>query len=387
MKQFLQTEITGHVLVKDQATGEILLDAQNAIHTINMPRILARGLAKEPNYYVYQLAFGNGGSFIDASGAITLRAPNDGTGSDGWQSQLYNQTFEKIVDSTDPSFDSTGGTGVVSQEVGSESNVIVTCYLGPNEPSGELSNSQQSNLTGEQLDFQFDEIGLYSFGLPLASTSGIAAVNVGNLTSTSELPISPGLTLQMQATVDGITHTTQLTLPTGGTGPNNTITFGDFCEGFNSGSWITSGDQMNNFLYTFITDESGGLYPSIINKQSFGFLVFQSKTTGSTSSVVLTCNSGNASDFFNVLTNGQCGNVNVASPNGTSTGVNPGVQNDPTELHNTCPPPASAEARRLLTHIIFQPILKSADRTVLIQYTLTVSVKPSQDSQVSIQTN
>jgi len=169
-----------------------------------------------------------------------------------------------------------------------------------------------------------------------------------------------------------VTYTSEVTVPASGTGPANAITFGDFCEGINTGLWITGGDLVNTVMYVYITDYSGGAYPSIIGKQSFGFLTFESKTTGSTSTITLICDDTDASNLFNVLTSSICGNVNINQTNGE----NAGVQNDPANPAN--------ERERLLTHLIFDPLLKAADRAFEIIYTLTISVTPSQDSVVSV---
>ncbi|MDF2434579.1 MAG: hypothetical protein JWP44_4210 [Mucilaginibacter sp.] len=217
MKETFSAEIIGHVLIKDVKTGEILLEKHNAIHSINMARVIARALAREPNDYIYRIAFGNGGSFIDAASNVVLRAPNDGNNGDGWESQLYNETYSEVIDESDPNFglnvsgvgggavpaDDPAGGGVTSQEVGSKSNVILTCYINENEPTGQLSNSSISSPIGEQRDFIFDEIGLYTFGKPAQATNGTSSVNVGNKLSTDEFPIPPSSVLTMQTTVDG----------------------------------------------------------------------------------------------------------------------------------------------------------------------------------------
>jgi hypothetical protein len=397
-KTAFNVDIATRVIIRDSKTKEVLVDKSNAIHNSNMARALARGLAKEPNGFIYRMAFGNGGTFTDAAGNIVIRPPNDGNNGDGWESRLYNETYSEVVDDGEyvdcslvpnpllgtnpisggsvPSDDPSDVTGVVSQEVGTKSNVIITVFLNENEPTGQLSNSSISSPTGEERQFYFDEIGLYTFGKPPQATNGRSSVNVGNKTSTDELTVPPSLVLNISANVgmlDGSVELfeSEITIPAGGTGPGGQITFGDFCEGFNSGAWITNGDPINSVLYAFITDRSGGEYPSIIGKESFGFLTFENKTTGSTSSVELICNDLIASNFFNVLTSGICGNVNVNQINGEDAGV----QNDPTAPCN--------ERERLLTHLIFNPILKAADRAIDIEYTLTISVQPSQDSSIT----
>jgi hypothetical protein len=220
MKDCLMTEIKGHVTIKNAATGEVLLDKNNAIHSTNMSRAIARGLSREPNYYIYRIAFGNGGSFIDAASNVVLRAPNDGNKGDGWESRLYNETYSEVVDEIDTNFglnvdgigggavpaDDPAGGGVASQEVGTKSNVVVTMYINQNEPTGQLSTSSISSPTGEETDFIFNELGLYTSGKPPQATNGTSSVNVGNKLSTDELPITPNITLTMQVVVDGTAY-------------------------------------------------------------------------------------------------------------------------------------------------------------------------------------
>lgn len=373
--------IEGHIIAKDADTGEVLLDQYNTIHPDNMPRILARGLANEPNYYVYRMALGNAGIYVDEAGNSVVQPAN----VDAWNTGLYNETYSVILDSTDPSFDSTGGTGVVSAELGNKSTVTVMAYIANADPGGELASSTLSSPSGAELDFNFNEMGLFCYGLPQSITYGTSSVDVGNHVSTDEFPITPNSVLNLVATVNSVQYTSTITVPAGGTGAGGVITFGDFCEGFNSGAWITGGTALNVYLYTYITDYTNGNYPTLSNPPikglplAYGNLVFTSRTTGPTSNVTLSCTSGNASDFFNALTSNQCGDVNINQ----SSGSNPGVQNDATQLYNTCPPPTSQEAMRMLTYINFNSVLKAYDRNMLFIYTITISVTPSQDSSAS----
>ena len=384
--------IDGHVLIRNKNKhSQVFLDKHNAVHPQNMSRIIARALAHEPNSWIYRIALGNGGSQIDAVGKVILNPPNDG--SDGsWQSTLYNETYSEVVDDlssnvgldpgssdqnntrpgggSDPSDDPTPDS-VISQEVGLKSNVIVTCFINENEPSGEALTST-TTFTTSQNCFVFDELGLYSPGLPAKATNGFTTVNVGNKTSVDQIPLTPNTTLTLTVTVDGTVYTASMAIPASGSGPSGEITFGDFCEGLNTGSWLVGDASLASVLYVYITDNTNGTYPSILNKQSYGFLIFQSRATGAASTVSVGCNSSVATDLMNVLTGGICSACNIT----TISGKNAGVQNDPINPAN--------ERERLLTHITFQPIPKASDIILEIIYTLTVSVARTNDSQTQI---
>ncbi len=384
----IPVEISTRVLISDVDTGEILVDKSNAIHRQNMARAIARGLAMEPNHYIRRMAFGNGGTFRDAAGNIVFNSPNDGR--DGsWESRLYNETYSEIVNSTDPddigtdpgSYESgnirPGGganpdsdptsANVLSQEVGTKSNVIVTVYLNNNEPSGQLQ--YDTDPISDTDCFQFDELGLYSPGAPPASTNGYSGVDTGSANSETVTTLLPNTVYQLPVTVNGTNHTVNLTTPAGGSGPNNAFTYGDICEGINAGTWT---DTLRDHLTVYITDRSGGTYPTIIGRQSYGHLIFESKTVGDSSTVDLLYSATPPNNFFYVITSATESRVN----SNKTDGVNAGVANDPTVREN--------ERERLLTHLVFDPILKSSNRTLRIEYILTISVAHTTDSQVQI---
>lgn len=389
MNDGMQVSIETNVLIRDETNDTVLLDKSNAIHPQNMSRILARGLSNELNSIIHRIAFGNGGTFKDVGDNLIFNAPNDGKIA-GWESRLYNETYAEIVDESDPNLgvdqgsagpnvirtgggsdplSDPGGAGVVSQEAGIKSNVVITMFLNENEPSGQ--DASILSPSGDDV-FTFDEIGLYSPGAPAVSSPGFASINVGNKKSEDVSPVLGDAVLILTITVDGLGYTETLQAPTTGTGPTGEITYGDICEGINSGDWHSSGDYVNTVAFVYITDDSGGTYPSIIGRQSYGLLTFQSQTTGADSSVVIGCDTNIASDFGNVVTEGVCENCNVSS----ITGADSGVANDPINPEN--------ERERLLTHIIFTPIPKAEDVAISITYTLTVSVCNTSDSDVSI---
>lgn len=382
--------VKGHVSIFNQTENRYMLDKFNAVHPQNMARIIARALAREPNSYIYRLALGNGGAQY-VTGQVVINPPIDGRDGSGWESRLYNETYSEIVDDTnvnvgsdpgssdasgvrpgggsDPNDDSAPDS-VVSQEVGTKSNIIVTMYLNQNEPSGQIATISDSVDTADAY-FDFNELGLYSFGKPAVNSSGYSSINVGNKTSTATSALVASTQYTISLTVDGVPYNCVVKTPATGTGTSGTITFGDICEGINSGNWIISGDPINDHVYTFITDDSNGTYPSILARQSYGMLTFESRTSGASSNVTLNCTTGNPNDVFNTLVNGICGYVNYKKVDG----INAGVANDSLDSTN--------ERERLLTHLTFPTLRKSQDQSWVLTYTLTVSVSPTVSTVVN----
>lgn len=391
MNDKINFNVKGYVRIFDTVSKEEIYSGHNAIHPQNMARIIARALSNEPNSIIHRMAFGNGGSYVDSASNIIFRPPNTGA-TDGWQSRLYNEVYSEIVDEKNVFFkqdlgsadssnirigggsspdDDPAGGGVLSTEVGVKSNITIVCVLNENEPSGQvLTDDLGVTVEENEKCFLFDEIGLYSPGKQARNTHGYTKINVQNKKSTDNSNLTPSTSYNMTITVNGVEYSSTITTPASGTGTMGELTYGDICEGLNDGSWITSGTQINNYVYFYITDDSEGTYTSIINKQSYGYLTIESKTTGLSSSVEVACND-NPSDFFYTLTSGICANCNIDSTNGDVAGV----QNDPINPSN--------ERERLLTHFIFSPILKSANRSITIEYTLTISISETSDAEIN----
>ena len=155
MEMNFKTQIKGHVLIKDKNTGEVVLDKFNKVHPQNMAKVLARGLANEPNQQIFKFALGNGGTYIDSTQNIVYNSPN----VVGVSADLYNVTYEEIVD------DANAGVGignsVISQAAPSpdiSSLVICTIQLSANEPAGQASTD--GTTTDPNSAFTFDELGL-----------------------------------------------------------------------------------------------------------------------------------------------------------------------------------------------------------------------------------
>jgi hypothetical protein len=157
----MNLKVSGHVKAVDTVTGEVLIDKDNAIHPQNMARIIARGLAHEPNSWVYKMALGNGGTHIDASMNISYLQPN----VTGTTSTLYNKTYEEVIDSHDVSV-SQGNSVISAASPAPTITSIVTCTLelSPNEPSGQAV-SDNTTVNPDSL-YTFDELGLFTNDQP-----------------------------------------------------------------------------------------------------------------------------------------------------------------------------------------------------------------------------
>ena len=68
-------KIEGFLKIYDPNNGEIFVDKKNAIHYENMSIALANTLAHREVGWIYEMAFGNGGSSVDPTGVITYLPP------------------------------------------------------------------------------------------------------------------------------------------------------------------------------------------------------------------------------------------------------------------------------------------------------------------------
>lgn len=147
--------VQGHIRISDPVSGEVLVDKMNAIHYENMSIALAQSLADSGKGYIYEMAFGNGGSAVDPTGVITYLPPN----VTGQNADLYNETYAKIVDQDNPlNTDPARNRLTVLHTSGQVyTDVLVTCLLDYGEPPGQQAFDNSTNFAGE---FVFDELGL-----------------------------------------------------------------------------------------------------------------------------------------------------------------------------------------------------------------------------------
>jgi len=167
----LTLQMTGHLLIRDFDTQQVLIDKANAIHFENLSYAIALALAHRPNGTIMQMAFGNGASSVSAVGGISYSEPI----VTGTEAQLYNPTYAKFVDDLSPrNPDPTNNFLRVNHVSGNTySDVVVTCLLDYSEPSAQqaLDNAVDNDGT-----FIFDEIGLMTYDP--SSTTGLLLTHV-----------------------------------------------------------------------------------------------------------------------------------------------------------------------------------------------------------------
>jgi hypothetical protein len=154
--------VEGHIKIFDPSTGEIIINQRNAIHYENMSLALAESLSNAGQGFIYEMAFGNGGTSVDPTGIITYLTPN----TTGTNASLYNQTYTKVVDdlsvnNLDPFRNKTEIRHVAGTNY---TDILVSCLLDYGEPDGQDAFDTANNT--DQL-YVFDELGLKSY-----STSG-----------------------------------------------------------------------------------------------------------------------------------------------------------------------------------------------------------------------
>lgn len=152
-----QVKFKGFYKIINLDNNEVLIDKENSINYENMSVAIANTLSGISTSQIYTMVFGNGGSVVSGTGAITYLPPNTNSSS----ATLYNQTYQVTgltasISSTDSNFDANNNI-VVNHISGTKySDIIITCTLGYNEPADQ-SAFDNTSLTDS---YTFDEIGI-----------------------------------------------------------------------------------------------------------------------------------------------------------------------------------------------------------------------------------
>jgi hypothetical protein len=157
-KDVTGVHIEGHINIYNPESGEVFINKRNAIHYENISIALAQSLANSGQGFIYEMAFGNGGTAVDPTGIITYLTPN----SSGTNASLYNETYSKVVDDrSSNNVDPTRNFIETRHVTGTNyTDVFVTCLLDYGEPSGQQAFDTSTDADGLYI---FDELGLKSY--------------------------------------------------------------------------------------------------------------------------------------------------------------------------------------------------------------------------------
>lgn len=137
--------------------NNLVQQGKNAINYENMSIAIANCLGGITTSQIYSLAFGNGGSTVSGTGAITYLPPNTSSRS----AKLYNQTYEKSgltasIATTSTSYDA-DNTIIINHTAGNTyTDMVIVCTLGFDEPSDQAA-FDTTNLTDS---YTFDEMAV-----------------------------------------------------------------------------------------------------------------------------------------------------------------------------------------------------------------------------------
>jgi hypothetical protein len=150
--------VEGHITIWDPESGDVFVRRRNAINFENMSIAIANLLANEVgntgSYHISEMRFGNGGTVIDGTGAVTYKATNTTTVT----SALYNETYTQAVnEAVTGSADNSTEVSHVSNEL--YSDVVTTCTLDYANPVGQDADDTSVDMNGT---YVFDELALYT---------------------------------------------------------------------------------------------------------------------------------------------------------------------------------------------------------------------------------
>lgn len=363
-------KIVGRCVISDDL-GNIILDKTNKIHSTNFSRVFARSLAHEQNCFINKFAFGNGGTYFSATGTHKPKNHNNGIlDRNRYKSRLYNETYAEYVDesSTTISFgngskpnddptsviNSEDGPGVISKEFYDAdykdySQVVVTCVLNKNEPTSQYLTDLLSDTTdiGNTV-FEFDEIGLFTSGLESEiPTSGYQTITFNTPNTYVKTGLEIGKEYTLTLIIDGEERIFIYVPEDVSSIPeDNYIRYKDLVS------------QLNKYLTGVTVSMDTG---DSKDGKHFGYMTISSKTVGPKSFVKIKPDFSNKKWIFN--------NIPLfSSLNESIYGKNVGAQNDANHPEN--------EYARMLTHLIFEPIRKPANRTYIFKYYLDIFVQP-----------
>ena len=150
--------VEGHIKIWDPESQKIYVNKRNAIHYENMSIALAESISNSGQGFIYEMAFGKGGTAVYPTGIITYLTPN----STGINASLYNERYAKVVDDRSISNVDPTRNFIESRHVTGTNytDVFITCLLDYGDAAGQQAFDNSNSNEG---NFVFDELGLKSY--------------------------------------------------------------------------------------------------------------------------------------------------------------------------------------------------------------------------------
>lgn len=164
--------VSGHILIRDKESGQVLVNKRNAIHYGNMAYIVAQALNNRSDAFIHYMAFGNGATSVDTSGRIVYKTPRV---TEAYESgaNLYSRTYWKAISDSDENTDKINNKIEILTGP-SYTDIKTTCTLSYGEPSGQ--DIFDSSTTNEG-DYIFDELALFTFPYDTTLDTAEARIN------------------------------------------------------------------------------------------------------------------------------------------------------------------------------------------------------------------
>jgi len=200
--------MTGHVVITDLDTKEVLVDTFNDVLFGNMSTALAHALIGDSSNFLFYVGFGNGGAYVNTTGTIGYRTSIGGAGSlvKNPNANLYNTIFVKKLsnDSTSSAaYDPSSRAYIASSNAATNyEDITVEVTLGYNEPPTASSNSSTLSQTAidnstfigstgtvgqTNTELVFNEIALYAgSATALTGNSTLTTADVINFTQSQD---------------------------------------------------------------------------------------------------------------------------------------------------------------------------------------------------------
>lgn len=148
--------VQGFVKIIDKSSGEVLVDQHNDVLYGNISAALAHALIGNSNSFLFYLAFGNGGAYVNTTGNISYKPTFGGPGSliKNPTANLYNTIYVKKLsnDSTSQvNYDNLVKAYIPTENFATNyEDIIVECTIDYTEPPVGIAPS--STITQTMLD-------------------------------------------------------------------------------------------------------------------------------------------------------------------------------------------------------------------------------------------